>query len=67
MTKELDVYDVVDAELVDEFGACMHDGFSCCPGGPAPLGVDPYDADVNNGHAVVYLHPACAAERAADI
>jgi hypothetical protein len=58
---------VVDAELVDEYGTCESAGFSSCPGGPAPLVTDPYDGDVNNTHRLAYLHDRCAQELAADI
>ena len=57
--------EVVDGVVVDDL--CELDGYDCCPGGPAPLVVDPYDADVNKTHRLARLHDCCAHERALDI
>jgi hypothetical protein len=67
MTTDLDPYDVVDADLVDD--TCADAGHSRCPGPsvPAQWMPDPYDADANNTDRLVYLHPQCATERALDI
>ena len=67
MTTDLDPCDVVDADVVDD--RCQQSGMSYCPGDafPAIWTADPYMADVNDAHYLVYLHPACARELAQDI
>jgi hypothetical protein len=65
MTKDLQSYDVVDAEILDD--TCESTGLPWCPGGPAPLVEDPFDGDVNNTRRFAHLHDRCAYERAQDI
>lgn len=65
MGKDIEMYEVVDGEIDDE--TCELAGYPCCPGGPAPLVVDPYDEDVNNTRRMARLHDECAHERAMDI
>ncbi|WP_045740808.1 hypothetical protein [Actinoplanes rectilineatus] len=67
MPRDLEPLDVVDGDLIDEYGPCESAGYPHCPGGPAPLVPDPYDGDVNNTHRLTYLHDECAHERAMDI
>ncbi len=63
---DLDLYDVVDGVLVDDFGPCQQQPMRYCPGGLAPFVPDPYDADCGNTHRLTYLHPVCAAQLNAD-
>ncbi len=67
MTTDLDLPDVVDAIVVDD--RCAQHGMPYCPGNSAPVLwlADPYDADIDNTHRLVYLHDDCAAQLAADI
>ncbi len=59
--------DVIDGELLDEFGPCESAGFPHCTGGPAPFTEDPFDGDIGNTVRKAFLHAVCARERAADI
>lgn len=52
------VDDAIDGEVVDE---------TCSCGKPGRLIVDPYDADVNNGHSMVVMCDDCEREACADI
>jgi hypothetical protein len=64
--REIDLYgEVIEGVIDDE--TCEMAGASWCPGGPAPLVEDPYEADVNNTHRLTRLHDRCAYERAQDI
>jgi hypothetical protein len=67
MSQDIDPYDVVAADLVDD--QCQQSGQPYCPGPdmPAQWMRDPYAADVDNTTRLVYLHPVCANQLAQDI
>ena len=67
MPSDLILLDVVDGELLDEFGPCESAVFPYGPGGPAPFTDDPFDGDVGNTVRKAFLHDVCARQRAADI
>lgn len=66
MTKDLDLYDVVDAVLVDDFGPCADAGFSWCPKTPAPLQADPHVTNYDGSYQLTYIHDSCASQRSQD-
>lgn len=67
MTRDLDLTDAVDGDLVDD--RCADTGMTYCPGDRAPVLwlADPYDDDINNTRRLVYLHADCADQRSRDI
>jgi hypothetical protein len=67
VTRDLDLTNAVDGDLVDD--RCADTGMPYCPGDGVPSRwmPDPFDADISDDHRLVYLHDDCAEQRAANV